>query len=257
MSSTPKADTIRRKLSEARSELRDLEADLATLTTRSAEAEANVTRIVRQSDVADAKREDAVHQHAVAQRLVAAQQASIRDLASEIEQLEVELVERETADARSAAEKRLHEATTRLEELGRSFRDVIEAPQRRIAEAVVDALEAHQEAQAHGIEARQPRLTRYVKDADFPNILRPWLHQTLLNIDTLARNTLRDRRSAEKVDNASEREVAQQARVKEARKRMLRRLRERDHSGDHDRREALEAEVGAELDADLVAEAVA
>jgi hypothetical protein len=248
------SDTLRRKLTDARNELEELTTDLATLTARRDQAEGHLTNTIRSSDVADGKREDAVHQHAIAQRLVNAQEASIRQLEAEIEQLTTDLERQEAAEARSAAEKRLHETSTRLEELGRSFRNVIEAPQRRIAEAVADALEAHQEAQAHGIEARRPRLTRYVKDADFPNTLRPWLHQTLINIDTLAQNTLRDRRHAAKVENTAEREAAQQARVKEARKKMLRRLRERGRRDEHDRRQELEAEVGAELDADLAAE---
>lgn len=253
----PKSETIRRKLDEVRKELDELQADLATVTARRHEAEGLLTKVVRSSDVADAKREGAVHRHAVAQRLVDAQHASIHELQAEIQQLERDLIQQEVVEARAAAERRLHETVTRLEELGRSFRDVIEAPQRRTAEAIADALEAHEAARAHGVEGHEPRLTRYVHGEDFPSGARGWLTETLSNIDRLARNTLRERRRAHAEANADEIEAKERQRVRAARMKMLRRLRERGRRDEHTRRQELEAEVGAELDAELAAEAAA
>jgi len=175
----------------------------------------------------------------------------------DIRDAEAAVAQHEADKARERARDKLDHAEGELRDIGDRFRELIEEPQRTIARTIADALHAHREAQRHGIDAPRPRLTRYVRSEDFPNRSWPWLTMTLDNIDHLARQTDRERRKAYAEVNAEQIEADRQARVRDARKSMLRRLRNRGHGGEHDRRERLEAEVGAELDAEIAAEAAA
>ena len=243
----PSAATIRKHLEERNAELDDLRSDLATVEAHRDRAATAVHAAVR-SDADTAKREALAAKRAAAEQLVHAQHGSIAEVEAEVRDLEAQLAREEHEVAVKAAEKRVATAEAQLAEMGQHFRELVEGPQRQMAEAFIELEDATIAARDLGVNVRKAHLARHV-DFSGTGWARKWLQDALVHVGDLVKQLRREtaRQARDGQDGGA---PGEEERAREHRKRLLLRERARREPGaQRERRlKRLEAEVGEELD---------
>jgi hypothetical protein len=250
----PSAATIRKQLEETKSDQGGVRNDVPTFEKRVEKAEKAVVDATR-GGAPEKERAAAVEALTKARHMLDGQHATRQALEKEAAQLARDLEEQEHAEAVDVATKRLGEAEAGMRERGERFLELVEAPMRDLAEAWLEVRQATQAARALGVKVRgNDRVHVYLKAEETHTGRDDWWTAAAAHVAHLAQNMARGLTEEDREERRAKAEAQRERTSREGKKRQLARLRvNTPQPGDKERRDRLEAEVGAELDAEAAA----